>query len=100
MVANNALNPIDFGKGMADMGLSQQLLGVHMLQNGATPEELTAALLKNSQGQIPDGQNAAQGLMIVWAEFFGVLVSALAADGEMTPQRAAEMRWRTRCGER
>ncbi|HBQ2536314.1 TPA: hypothetical protein L7T56_005344 [Klebsiella pneumoniae] len=73
MVANNALNPIDFGKGMADMGLSQQLLGVHMLQNGATPEELTAALLKNSQGQIPDGQNAAKGLMIVWAEFFGVL---------------------------
>ncbi|EIY5103662.1 hemagglutinin repeat-containing protein [Klebsiella quasipneumoniae] len=90
-VENNALSPIDFGKGMADMGLSQQSLGVHMLQNGATPEELTAALIKNSQGQIPDGQNAAKGLMIAWAEFFGVPVSALAADGEMTPQRAAEI---------
>ncbi|WP_161969195.1 RNase A-like domain-containing protein, partial [Entomohabitans teleogrylli] len=90
-VENNALNPIDFGKGMADISLSQQTLGVDMIKNGASPDELTEALIKNSQGQIPDGQNAAKGLIIAWAEFFGVPVSALTADGEMTPQRATEI---------
>lgn len=62
-----------------------------MIQNGASPDELTAALVKNSQGQIPEGQDAVKGLLTAWAEFFGVPVSALTADGEMTPQRAAEI---------
>jgi len=90
-VENNALSPGDFGKGMADVGLSQQSLAVDMLQNGASPDDLAAALVKNSQGQIPEGQDAVRGLLVAWAEFFGVPVSALTADGEMTPQRAAEI---------
>ncbi len=62
-----------------------------MIQNGASPDELTSALVKNSQGQIPEGLDAVKGLLTAWAEFFGVPVSALTADGEMTPQRAAEI---------
>jgi len=53
VVEKNALSPESFGKGMADMGLSQQSLAASMIQNGATPDELTEALIKNSQGQIP-----------------------------------------------
>lgn len=90
-VENNALGPNSFGKGMADMGLSQQSLAASMIQNGATADELTEALIKNSQGQIPEGQDAVKGLLTAWGEFFGVPVSALTANGEMTPQQAAEI---------
>ncbi len=87
-VENNALS---LPKGMNDIGLSQQSLAASMIQNGATPDELTEALIKNSQGQIPEGQDAVKGLLTAWGEFFGVPVSVLTADGEMTPQRAAEI---------
>ena len=87
-VENNALS---LPKGMNDIGLSQQSLAASMMQNGATPDELTEALIKNSQGQIPEGQDAVKGLLTAWAEFFGVPVSALTANGEMTPQQAAEI---------
>ncbi len=90
-VENNALGPNSFGKGMADMGLSQQSLAASMIQNGATADELTEALIKNLQGQIPEGQDAVKGLLTAWGEFFGVPVSALTANGEMTPQQAAEI---------
>ncbi|EOX3826757.1 VENN motif pre-toxin domain-containing protein [Enterobacter quasiroggenkampii] len=90
-VENNALGPNSFGKGMADMGLSQQSLAASMIQNGATADELTEAPIKNSQGQIPEGQDAVKGLLTAWGEFFGVPVSALTANGEMTPQQAAEI---------
>jgi filamentous hemagglutinin len=90
-VENNSLSPNSFGKGMADMGLSQQSLAASMIQNGATADELTEALIKNSQGQIPEGQDAVKGLLTAWGEFFGVPVSALTANGEMTPQQAAEI---------
>ncbi|MHB2057548.1 VENN motif pre-toxin domain-containing protein [Pantoea dispersa] len=87
-VENNSLS---LPKGLNDIGLSQQSLAANMIQNGASPDELTAALVKNSLGQIPEGQDAVKGLLTGWAEFFGVPVSALASDGEMTPQRAAEI---------
>ncbi|CAI2537931.1 Possible hemagglutinin (DUF638) [Serratia liquefaciens] len=90
-VENNALNPNDFGKSMADIGMSQTSLGASMLQSGASPDEIAAALVKNAQGDMPEGQDAVKGLLIAWGEFFGVPVSALTADGEMTPQRAAEI---------
>ncbi|STB57850.1 hemolysin/hemagglutinin [Citrobacter freundii] len=90
-VENNALGPNSFGKGMADMWLSQQSLAASMIQSGATADELTEALIKNSQGQIPEGQDAIKGLLTAWGEFFGVPVSALTANGEMTPQQAAEI---------
>ncbi|MEX2989886.1 hemagglutinin repeat-containing protein [Serratia fonticola] len=90
-VENNALNPNDFGKGMVDIGMSQTSLGASMLQSGASPDEIAAALVKNAQGDMPEGQDAVKGLLIAWGEFFGVPVSALTADGEMTPQRAAEI---------
>lgn len=76
---------------MADMGLFQQSFAASMIQNGATADELTEALIKNSQGQIPVGQDAVKGLLTAWGEFFGVPVSALTANGEMTPQQAAEI---------
>ncbi|MDT8849437.1 VENN motif pre-toxin domain-containing protein, partial [Pantoea dispersa] len=87
-VENNSLS---LPKGLNDIGLSQQSLAASMIQNGPSPDELTAALVKNSQGQIPEGQDAVKGLLTASAEFIGVPVSALAADGEMTPQRTAEI---------
>ncbi|WP_404273623.1 hemagglutinin repeat-containing protein [Yersinia similis] len=90
-VENNSLNPNDFGKGMADIGMSQTSLGASMLQSGASPDEIAAALIKNAQGDMPEGQDAVKGLLIAWGEFFGVPVSALTANGEMTPEKAAEI---------
>ncbi|CAI0979283.1 Uncharacterised protein [Serratia rubidaea] len=71
--------------------MSQTSLGASMLQSGASPDEIAAALVKNAQGDMPEGQDAVKGLLSAWGEFFGVPVSALTADGEMTPQRAAEI---------
>ncbi|BCQ36926.1 hypothetical protein ERHA53_42690 [Erwinia rhapontici] len=90
-VENNALSPGDFGKGFADNAQAQTTLGITMLQNGSSPDDIAAALAKATEGNLPDGQNAAKGLMVAWAEFFGVPVTALMADGPMTVERAAEI---------
>ena len=90
MVANNALNPIDFGKRHGDMGLSQRC-SAFICSRMVPHQKNHGSAAQNSQDRYRT-EFAAKGLMIVWAECFGVLVSALAADGEMTPQRAAEMR--------
>ncbi|EKN6128144.1 hypothetical protein DVQ59_21765, partial [Yersinia enterocolitica] len=89
----NALenNNFNFGKGMADIGMSQTSLGASMRQSGATPDEITAALLKNSQGETPEGQDPIRGLLTAWGEFFGVPVSALTSHEAMTPEKAAEI---------
>lgn len=88
---NNALNPNDFGKGMADIGMSQTSLGASMLQGGASPDEIVAALVKNSQGDMPEGQDAVKGLLTAWGEFFGVPVSTLTSNEAMTPEKAAQI---------
>ncbi|AGP46195.1 hemagglutinin repeat-containing protein [Serratia plymuthica] len=91
-VENNALSGLEgFGKGMADISMSQTSLGASMLQGGASPDEIAAALVKNAQGDMPEGQDAVKGLLTAWGEFFGVPVSALTANGEMTPEKAAEI---------
>jgi filamentous hemagglutinin len=90
-VENNALNANGFGKGMADYGMSQTSLGATMLQGGASTDEIIAALVKNSQGDMPEGQDAVKGLLTAWGEFFGVPVSALTSYETMTPAKAAEI---------
>ncbi|HDL7321239.1 TPA: VENN motif pre-toxin domain-containing protein [Yersinia enterocolitica] len=89
----NALenNNFNFGKGMADIGMSQTSLGASMRQSGATPDEITAALLKNSQGETPEGQDPIRRLLTAWGEFFGVPVSVLTSHEAMTPEKAAEI---------
>ncbi|EAA6844803.1 VENN motif pre-toxin domain-containing protein [Salmonella enterica] len=90
-VENNALNPNDFGKGMADIGMSQTSLGASMLQSGASPDEITAALVKNAQGQTPEGQDPVKGLLSAWGNFFGVPLDVVLSNEQMTPQKAAEI---------
>lgn len=91
-VENNALSGLEgFGKGMADYGMSQTSLGASMLQGGASPDEIIAALVKNSQGDMPEGQDAVKGLLTAWGEFFGVPVSVLTSNETMTPAKAAEI---------
>lgn len=70
--------------------MSQTSLGSSMLQSGASPDDLTEALIKNSQGQIPEGQDAVKGLMTAWAEFFGVPVS-IRQSSAGAPQPATEL---------
>lgn len=92
VVENNALSGLEgFGKGMADYGMSQTSLGASMLQGGASPDEIIAALVKNSQGDMPEGQDAVKGLLTAWGEFFGVPVSVLTSNETMTPAKAAEI---------
>lgn len=90
-VENNALSANDFGKGMADIGMSQASLGASMVKDGATPDEIAVALVKNAQGDMPEGQDAVKGLLTAWGEFFGVPVSALTSNEAMTPEKAAQI---------
>lgn len=91
VVENNALSPGDFGKGMADYGQSQSSLGTAMMQAGASVDEITAALVKNAQGSMPEGQDAVKGLLSAWGNFFGVPLDVVLSNEQMTPQKAAEI---------
>ncbi len=88
---NNALSPGDFGKGMADYGQSQASLGTAMMKGGASPDEIAAALVKNAQGSMPEGQDAVKGLLSAWGNFFGVPLDIVLSNEQMTPQKAAEI---------
>lgn len=86
VVENNYLS-----QGMRQYGMSQSSLGAQMLEDGAGIDQISEALVKAAKGSMPEGQNAVKGLLTAWGEFFGVPVSALTANGEMTPAKAAEI---------
>ena len=93
-VENNALsdgwNNI-LPSGARDYGQSQTSLGISMIQNGASPDELSAALAKAAQGDMPEGQDAAKGLITAWGNFFGIPLDIVLSNEQMTPQKAAEI---------
>lgn len=62
-----------------------------MIQAGASPDEITAALVKNAQGQTPEGQDPVKGLLSAWGNFFGVPLDVVLSNEQMTPQKAAEI---------
>lgn len=62
-----------------------------MIQAGASPDEITAALVKNAQEQTPEGQNPVIGLLSAWGGFFGVPLDVVLSNEQMTPQKAAEI---------
>jgi len=62
-----------------------------MIKSGASPDEIAAALSKAAKGDMPEGQDAAKGLLTAWGEFFGVPVSVLTSNEVMTPEKAAEI---------
>lgn len=62
-----------------------------MIRAGASPDEITAALVKNAQGQTPEGQDPVKGLLSAWGNFFGVPLDIVLSNEQMTPQKAAEI---------
>ncbi len=88
---NNALSVNDFGKGIADYGQAQSSLGASMIKSDASPDEIAAALSKAAKGDMPEGQNAAEGLLVAWGNFFGVPLDIVMSNEKMTPQKAAEI---------
>ncbi|WP_233499578.1 VENN motif pre-toxin domain-containing protein [Pantoea sp. RIT413] len=91
-VENNALSGLEgFGKGMMDYGQAQTSLGGSMIKNGTSPDEIAAALSKAAKGDMPEGQNAAEGLLVAWGNFFSVPLDVVMSNEQMTPQKAAEI---------
>ncbi|WP_342755386.1 hypothetical protein AAGQ96_09735 [Pantoea sp. MBD-2R] len=62
-----------------------------MIQGGASPDEIAAALSKAAKGDMPEGQNAVEGLLIAWGNFLGVTLDVVMPNEQMTPQKAAEI---------
>nr|WP_272507071.1 VENN motif pre-toxin domain-containing protein [Escherichia coli] len=91
-VENNSLSGWEnLPKGLTDVINSQGSLGGSMIQTGASPDEITAALVKNAQGQTPEGQDPVKGLLSAWGNFFGVPLDVVLSNEQMTPQKAAEI---------
>ncbi|WP_445336176.1 hemagglutinin repeat-containing protein [Citrobacter koseri] len=91
-VENNSLSGWEnLPKGLTDVINSQGSLGGSMIQAGASPDEITAALVKNAQGQTPEGQDPVKGLLSAWGNFFGVPLDVVLSNEQMTPQKAAEI---------
>ncbi|WP_434524326.1 hypothetical protein [Photorhabdus asymbiotica] len=60
---NNALS---LPKGMADYGRSASSLAIAMLNEGKSPQEISAALSKHAKGDHPAGQDPVRGLITAW----------------------------------
>ncbi|NHB88476.1 hypothetical protein C5471_12455, partial [Photorhabdus tasmaniensis] len=52
-------------KGMADYGRSASSLTA-MLNEGKSPQEISAALSKHAKGDHPEGQDPVRGLVTAW----------------------------------
>ncbi|WP_387468258.1 hypothetical protein [Photorhabdus sp. RM323S] len=90
VIENNFLKHSDFG-GLANYGQAQGSLANKMLQDGATPDELSEALAKQARGTHPEGQDPARGLIVAWGNFFGVPLDVVMSNEKMTPEKAAEI---------
>ncbi|MDC9622851.1 hemagglutinin repeat-containing protein [Xenorhabdus sp. XENO-7] len=89
-IENNFLKHSDFG-GLANYGQTQGSLANKMIQEGATPDELSEALAKQARGTHPEGQDPAKGLIVAWGNFFGVPLDVVMSNEKMTPEKAAEI---------
>ncbi|MGV7963666.1 EndoU domain-containing protein [Photorhabdus tasmaniensis] len=90
VIENNFLKHSDFG-GLANYGQAQGSLANKMLQDGATPDELSEALAKQARGTHPEGQDPARGLIVAWGNFFGVPLDVVMSNEKMTPEKAASI---------
>lgn len=77
--------------GTADYAQAQASRGVSMIKNGATADEISAALAKAAEGDMPEGQDAAKGLITAWGNFFGMPLDLIMSNEKMTPEKAAEI---------
>ncbi|WP_244866676.1 hypothetical protein [Photorhabdus heterorhabditis] len=64
VVADN--NALSLPKSMADYGRSASSLATAMLNEGKSPQEISAALSKHAKGDHPEGQDPARGLLVAW----------------------------------
>ncbi|WP_031281914.1 VENN motif pre-toxin domain-containing protein, partial [Photorhabdus temperata] len=87
-VENNALS---LPKGMADYGRAQSSLAMKMYREGATPDQLSEELARQTRGTHPEGQDPARGLIVAWGNFFGVPLDVVMSNEKMTPEKAASI---------
>ncbi|VEJ56823.1 hemagglutinin repeat-containing protein [Pragia fontium] len=80
-----------FTPGMMHNGQEQVTIGATMVKSGASPDEISDAFSLYAKGQIPEGQNAAEGLIVAWGNFFGMPLEAVISKGDMTLEKAASI---------
>ncbi|SUB83918.1 Uncharacterised protein [Pragia fontium] len=80
-----------FTPGMMHNGQEQVTIGATMVKSGASPDEISDAFSLYVKGQIPEGQNAAEGLIVAWGNFFGMPLEAVISKGDMTLEKAASI---------
>ncbi|MDB6375161.1 DUF637 domain-containing protein [Photorhabdus bodei] len=90
VIENNFLKHSDFG-GLANYGQAQGSLANKMIQDGATPDELSEALARQAKGTHPEGQDPAKGLIVAWGNFFGIPLDVVMSNEKMTPEKAASI---------
>ncbi|MDE1483440.1 hemagglutinin repeat-containing protein [Xenorhabdus bovienii] len=90
-VENNFLTPETAPKGLMEYGRAQSSLAVQMIKEGATPDELSAALERQVKGDHPEGQDPIRGLLVAWGNFFGVPLDVVMSNEQLTPEKAAEI---------
>ncbi|OCQ52227.1 hypothetical protein Ppb6_02554 [Photorhabdus australis subsp. thailandensis] len=71
---NNALS---LPKGMADYGRSASSLATAMLNEGKSPQEISAALSKHAKGDHPEGQDPVRGLLVSWGAGMSTVAAPL-----------------------
>ncbi|WP_445497554.1 hypothetical protein [Photorhabdus sp. SF281] len=71
---NNALS---LPKGMADYGRSASSLATAMLNEGKSPQEISAALSKHAKGDHPEGQDPVRGLVTAWGAGMSTVAAPL-----------------------
>ncbi|CAE16059.1 unnamed protein product [Photorhabdus laumondii subsp. laumondii TTO1] len=64
VVADN--NALSLPKGLADYGRSASSLATAMLNEGKSPQEISAALSKHAKSDHLEGQDPARGLLVAW----------------------------------
>ncbi|WP_445497556.1 hypothetical protein [Photorhabdus sp. SF281] len=71
---NNALS---LPKGLADYGRSASSLATAMLNEGKSPQEISAALSKHAKGDHPEGQDPVRGLLVAWGAGMSTVAAPL-----------------------
>ncbi|NHB93904.1 hypothetical protein C5469_17900 [Photorhabdus cinerea] len=62
-------------KGMMDYGRSASSLATAMLNEGKSPQEISAALSKHAKGDHPEGQDPVRGLITAWGAGMSTVVA-------------------------
>ncbi len=66
-------------------------LGEQMDANGQSPDEIAASFVRYAKGTMPEGQDAAKGIITAWGNFFGIPLDIVMSSQVLDMKKAAEI---------